>query len=358
MKTVTIVDTSICTDNLGDEIIMDAVNKVVWELFPSAYIYRVPSHEPLSDRTREFVRQSDFCFVGGTNLLSSYMDRDDALWKIGSKDSKYFAVARTVCLGTGWGDYMPSPSAASQRLLHSVLSRELMHAARDSYTRDYLIKIGLDAVCTSCPTMWTLTPDHCSKIPTGRANSAVFTLSAWRRDPEADRAFVEVLRRQYRHLYFFSQMHKDLSYLDSFGLSDVKHIQPTVEAYTHFLESEDVDFVGTRLHGGIRALQKGRRALILSIDNRAAEISKDTGLPVLARNDLAGIERWIEDGAPTRIALPQSAIDEWKEQFSAERVSLLTPISESARRELKNRSLASKSVGSAKRVIKSVLQVN
>ena len=33
MDTIVIVDTSICTDNLGDEIIMDAVNEVVWELF-------------------------------------------------------------------------------------------------------------------------------------------------------------------------------------------------------------------------------------------------------------------------------------------------------------------------------------
>jgi hypothetical protein len=110
-------------------------------------------------------------------------------------------------------------------------------------------------------------------------------------------------------------MRKDLHYLDAFGRTDVSIVNPTVEAYTRFLANEDVDFVGTRLHGGIRALQKGRRALILAVDNRAAEISKDTGLPVLPRTDLAGIEEWIEGGAETRLDLPQQAIEDWRAQF-------------------------------------------
>ena len=48
--------------------------------------------------------------------------------------------------------------------------------------------------------------------------------------------------------------------------------------------------VGTRLHAGIRALQKGNQALILSVDNRATEINKDINIPVISRFDLAQIE--------------------------------------------------------------------
>jgi hypothetical protein len=43
----------------------------------------------------------------------------------------------------------------------------------------------------------------------------------------------------------------------------------------------DVDFVGARLHGGIRALQRGRRTLTIALDNRAREIAGDTGMPVV-----------------------------------------------------------------------------
>jgi hypothetical protein len=64
METIAVVDTSICGDNLGDEIIMDAVNGIVSELFPDAYIFRVPSHEALSDPTSSFLMRSEWCFVG------------------------------------------------------------------------------------------------------------------------------------------------------------------------------------------------------------------------------------------------------------------------------------------------------
>ncbi len=82
------------------------------------------------------------------------------------------------------------------------------------------------------------------------------------------------------------------------------------------LDHEDVDFVGARLHGGIRALQRGRRALIVPVDNRAAEISKSTVLPVASRDEPEAIERWILDPQPTRIVLPWSAIAQWKAQFA------------------------------------------
>jgi len=317
MDTVAIVDTSICTDNLGDEIIMDAVNSVVWELFPKAYILRVPSHEALSDRTRKFVRQADWCFIGGTNLLSSHIHAK-GLWRLDKRAAAAYGSTRTVCLGTGWNNYQAEATPATQALLRTALSSGLVHSVRDSYTAAHLEKVGRRAVTTSCMTTWSLTPEHCRTIPTQRGSSVVFTLSAWRPDVKADRAFVEVLRRHYKRVSFFSQMQDDYDYFRKFGWDDIPVVAVTTEAYNHFLENEDVDFVGTRLHGGIRAMQKGRRALILGIDNRATELGKDTGLPVLQRTDAAGIDAWLERGDPIRPSLPHDAIDRWKAQFRGE----------------------------------------
>ncbi|WP_369726023.1 polysaccharide pyruvyl transferase family protein [Bradyrhizobium sp. LLZ17] len=313
MDSVAVVDTSICTDNLGDEIIMDAVNDVVSELFPKAYVYRVPSHEQLSDRTRRFISDASFCVIGGTNLLSSDI-QPYGLWRVRQTDADVFGATNTVCLGTGWNDYMSTATPATRAILRAALSRQLIHSARDSYTVDHLTAIGAKAVNTSCPTTWSLTPEHCAGIQKSKAPSVIFTLSAWRRDVEADRAFVATLRKFYSKLYFFPQMHDDYEYFRSFGWDD-EIPATTVKEYSRFLESENVDFIGTRLHGGIRALQKKRRALIISIDNRAAEIGKDTGLPVAPRGDLKGIETWIEDQMPTVLHLPQRAIDDWKAQF-------------------------------------------
>lgn len=314
MDTIAIVDTAISTDNLGDEIIMDAVNGVIWDLFPGAYIVRVPSHEALSDRTRKFVREARWCFIGGTNLLSSDI-QPWGLWRLDRDAANAFGSTHTVCLGTGWNDYMSAPTSQTREILSTALSSDLLHSARDSYTRDHLETLGRQALSTSCPTTWSLTPEHCRTIPRSRAPSVVFTLSAWRPDPTADRAFVDLLRRHYGTLYFFPQMQGDYAYFRQFGWDEIEVVATTAEAYTRFLENEVVDFVGTRLHGGIRALQRRQRALILAIDNRATEIGKDIGLPVVARTDIGGIEAWIEQPCETAVTLPQEAIDRWKAQF-------------------------------------------
>jgi hypothetical protein len=93
-------------------------------------------------------------------------------------------------------------------------------------------------------------------------------------------------------------------------------LPPNLRSYTAFLDNEDVDFIGTRLHGGIRAMQKGHRALIIGIDNRATEIGRDTNLPVVQRQDLAAIEAWIDGGRATEIILPMAAIQGWKAQLA------------------------------------------
>lgn len=315
METIAVVDTSICTDNLGDEIIMDAVNDVIAELFPNAYIFRVPSHEALSDRTHKFIDLANFIFIGGTSILSSNI-KPYGNWRLRSEDVRKYGATHTICLGTGCIGYMPAPTLETRNMLLTALSNQFVHSVRDEYTGDHLANVGLAAINTSCPTMWSLTTEHCARIPSTRAPDVVFTLTYWRANIEADRAFVELLRRIYRKIYFFPQQQADWKYFRLFGWEDVRLIRPSVGGYNHFLENEDVDFVGTRLHGGIRALQKQRRALILSVDNRAAELSKDTRLPTAPRADIRAIREWIEGSSPTVIDLPQDAIVKWKMQFT------------------------------------------
>jgi hypothetical protein len=66
-------------------------------------------------------------------------------------------------------------------------------------------------------------------------------------------------------------------------------------------------------------MQLGRNALIIAVDNRAAEIKKDIGLPVVLRDDLHTISCWLAgltDWAP--IELPLDAIKQWKQQFASD----------------------------------------
>jgi polysaccharide pyruvyl transferase WcaK-like protein len=321
MLTISLIDTSLGTDNLGDEIIMDAVEKVVYELFPDAYYYRVPSHDLISDRTRRFVKRSDYTFVGGTNLLSSHMSKKSQ-WRVTWLSTLW--MNRAVCLGVGWNDYSRGATFGSRLLLRRLLDRNAVHSVRDAYTLSRTDEVGVTALNTACPTMWGLTDFHCEGIPREKAEDVVFTLTCWRQDPAADRALIELLRRRYRRVHFFSQQREDYDYLQKFDTTGIRIVTPTTKGYTRLLESEEIDYIGTRLHGGIRALQQGRRTLILGVDNRGFEIHRDTGLPVVARTELGAVEAWIDGSAATTVRLPWAAINQWRRQFSTQSVDLVS----------------------------------
>jgi polysaccharide pyruvyl transferase WcaK-like protein len=314
MRIITLLDTSVASDNLGDEIIMDAVHEVVAEVFPDAYCFRVGTHDYMGEVSRRLLGKSEFCVVGGTNLLDSDMFAKRALWKLTRKDVR--ALPPVLLLGLGWRGYMGPVSRSTRGLLDRILAPRLLHSVRDSYAAEKLAVLKPKVINTACMTMWRLTPDWCAKLPRRRAPAAVTTLTYYRANREADRKMLEVLKARYPTVAFWPQQAEDMAYFESLDMAGVQVIPPRTDAYTRFLETEDVDFIGTRLHGGIRAMQKGHRALIVAVDNRAAEIAKDTDLPVVARDDTAGIEEWIDNGPPIAIRLPEEAIRLWKGQFT------------------------------------------
>jgi Polysaccharide pyruvyl transferase len=309
MKDIAIIDTSIGTDNLGDEIIMDSVNEVIYEMFPDSYIFRVPSHDVLTRKSLGIIKRSSLCFVGGTNILAS------PGWRLRLRDLIFLKNA--ICLGVTWGAPDVQPTRKRRLVLKRILSADEVHSVRDTYTKRLLDLIGIQSVSTSCPTMWKLTSRHCGEIPRKKSSNVLFTLTAYRNDPEADRKMVQILQKNYRTLYFFSQMHADLEYMKRLNVGPVKLISPTVHGYDKILANEDLDFVGSRLHGGIRALQHRKRALIIGIDHRSLEIAKDTDLPVLPRTEIDQLEDWIYGEQPTAIRLPLDEIASWKAQFGS-----------------------------------------
>ena len=304
LKTITVIDTSFGTWNLGDEIIMRAVDDVIHEIFPDARVFRLPSHEALSRRSYYFLRQSDLCLIGGTNILASKG------WRLRWCDSIF--LTNGICFGVAWGGLRSRPSLKDRILLRRVLDGGQIHSVRDRFTKNLLDQIGVVSVSTSCPTMWTLTPEHCADVPQGKARDALFTLTAYRREPSADRTMIEILKRHYRALHFFPQMHGDYEYFRDLNIEGVRVIAPNLRSYDQFLANEDVDYVGSRLHGGIRALQFKKRTLVIGIDGRSAEIANDTGFPVLRREEIRQLETWVNDYVSTRINLPTHNIASWK----------------------------------------------
>jgi polysaccharide pyruvyl transferase WcaK-like protein len=166
--------------------------------------------------------------------------------------------------------------------------------------------------------MWQLTPEHCEEIPCQKGENVVFTLTDYKPSLENDQKLIKILERNYSKIFFWPQGSRDLIYIKTIinSESNIKIIPPTLAAFNELLKkNSSVDFIGTRLHGGIRSLQYGRRSLILSVDNRAKEISKDTNLPVIDRNDHEGIQQWINKKEHTQLNINFNAIGEWRNQW-------------------------------------------
>lgn len=315
MKTVSIVDTTISSFNLGNEIIMDSVNNVINELFPESFLFRIPWEGKLSAKSLRYMAESDFTFFGGTNSLSSHLLRYK---QHGFRLKDLLTFRSLVSLGMGWWSYQNKPDFYSGFFWRTLLSNSCMHSVRDEYTKTMLASIGIkNTLNTSCPTTWSLTESHCAGIPKSKSENVVTTLTDYNPSLDQDKKMLEVLFDSYKSVSIWLQGHKDIlrfkSLLSSFP--DIRLIPPKLSLYDKFLLENQCDYVGTRLHGGIRALQQSRRAIIIYIDNRALEISKDINLNVCARGDLDSISNFANSSIETNINLPTDNIRLWKDQF-------------------------------------------
>jgi polysaccharide pyruvyl transferase WcaK-like protein len=222
-------------------------------------------------------------------------------------------------MGVGWWQYQNKPNSYTESLYKAVLSNKYMHSVRDSYTKKMLASIGINNVInTTCPTLWQLSKEHCATIPTSKAKSVITTLTFYKRNVELDFKLLDILLRNYENVHLWIQGIEDLDYLKEIlpDYERVKLVAPTMEAYNNLLDQDDVEYLGTRLHAGVRAIQKGKRALIVAVDNRAIEISKDTNLNVIDRNDVELVNDFINNEYVTDINLPIDNINAWKAQFA------------------------------------------
>lgn len=128
---------------------------------------------------------------------------------------------------------------------------------------------------------------------------------------------INVLLENFDKVYVWLQGLNDFEYLQKIANIDVLNIIPrNIEAYTKILDEGDIDYVGTRLHAGIHALNRKVRSLILAVDNRATEMGHDFNLPVVQRNiSSEQLKKLIMEDRETKVIIDEKAIDKWKAQF-------------------------------------------
>jgi len=318
-------DNGCLSNNLGDIIIQRAVTRELRNLFGTCDIVRISTHVRMQPKHFENLQDSKYVFVGGSNLLgnSCFYPRERLLrlegfrwrqWSISLCDA--FKIRNAVLIGAGWWRYEGKAGLYTRRILKAALSKDALHSIRDEHTTKKLKKIGMyNVINTGCPTMWTLINIDQTNLPTDKADDVLMTLTCTQPKPEVDAKLIELLLAKYHRVYCWPQGKGDKDYVTSLRFPVIM-LEHSLQSIEDFIRGEkNWDYIGTRLHGGILCLQAKRRTLILRIDNRATEITKDTGLFTVDRNDLASISLWIDGSARTEININREAVDSWRSQF-------------------------------------------
>ena len=317
MEKILLYNPAISTMNTGDEIISDSAVSYIKEMFPRAFYTQISTHLPVSMRYMYYLRDFDYRFVCGTNLLKGNMLLGFRQWDISLLKAPF--VGKSILIGCGWWQYQKYVDLYSQALLKAVMSKEYIHSVRDKYTQEKLKNIGIrNVINTGCPTMWRFSEEFCSDIPVEKANTVVTTLTDYNRDIQKDTEMIDFLSKNYESVYLWIQGVNDYSYYEELQKAAWKNIvivNPGLENYDALLNAEDIEYVGTRLHAGIRALQHKKRTIILAVDNRAIEKKKDFCLPVLPRENIDELKHVTLCKRNTDIHIPKKEIESFLAQF-------------------------------------------
>ncbi len=303
---VGLLDPSRRTRNIGDHVIVESVLREVPELKAAR---RIASHDFPGLREAKGMRASRVLVFAGTNVLGPDMWRHRQFPSIGVLS--LLMRRKTAYLGVGWGAPAEKFDTVTARLLRSSMLPGLPIGVRDTYTLERLRASDVPARFIACPTTWSLP----AELPSWDGiTEVVTTVTDYRPDAEADNALLRELSRRFSRVIIWLQGANDGAYVKSLDLPQNVEVdaESTLEHLGSILDGKG--YLGTRLHGGIHALQQRRPTGIVAVDHRATSLGRDIGLPVTERR--ADIAPGLDDvigaaAAGRRIQLPKTAIEEW-----------------------------------------------
>ena len=324
MKKNILFDTSCGSLNMGDYIICEAVERELDDILKNDFLVKIPTHTPATHFYQNVKRfalykyctEANYKFLAGTNILKYHIFlRPWANFNTNIFNCKPYK--NTILVGAGSDKNSARMDFYAKLLYKTVLSKDYIHSVRDESTKDLLNSLGLKAINTGCPTMWSLNANHCRQIPSNKGRNVIFTVTDYRPDPVNDKQMIECLIRNYEKVYCWIQGAEDYEYLQNIAdLDQIKIVGASLNQYRKALmEIDDLDYVGTRLHAGIFALQNKRRTVVLSVDNRTNDIKETYNFNVVDRSDINSLESMINSSFSTTININEENIRQWKSQF-------------------------------------------
>jgi len=267
MENIILFDPGIRSLNKGDEIIMRSAEKEIERILKNNYVIKCGTHTPVVtfyQNTRfnprsSFYEGAKYKFICGSSLIWKNMFKPRPTFNVNWFNCR--AYKNSILYGCGIGQVKSKGNYYTKKLYDMIFSKKYVHSVRDNKAKEFVESIGdYKAINTGCPTMWRLDKDFCKDITSKKADGVVFTLTDYSKNKSSDKLFLKILEENYKNIYFYPQGAYDLEYLKSItDMKGIRIVSPDVNEYSRFLNQNDVDYVGTRLHGGLFAMQHKKR---------------------------------------------------------------------------------------------------
>lgn len=323
MKKILMFDTSYSTRNMGDYIINESINREMKSLLNNNFVVRTSTHVPIGKWYQKlkvggllkYSYETDLKFLCGTNLFKKTLIKINTDWALNLTTANYYY--NSIAIGCGIeNNTKRNFNPYTNFVYKKILSKNYIHSTRDERTKLFLNKLGFKAINTGCPTMWMLNNEHCSKIPIKKSQNVIFTLTDYCKDLENDQKLIDLLVKKYKKVYFWVQGSGDLEYFNSLSnIENIEIVNPNLESFGKILDIGNIDYVGTRLHAGIYAMQHFVRSIILIVDNRAKDIKETYNIVAVNRSNIEKLSELIDSNFETKIHINEDGIKKWKGQF-------------------------------------------
>lgn len=323
MKKITIFDTSIGSRNVGDQIINKLFEKQMKEILEESFTVKFPTHCPITHfyqntrfcRYYKYIDDSIYKFIVGTNIIHNNLFHPWPTWNINIFNYRPYKNSILVAAGLSTDKF--KINFYTKYLLRHIFSKDICHSTRDEKSKIELEKLGFKAINTGCVTMWGLTQKHCNEIKNEKSDKVIFTLTDYKRDIEKDQQLIDMLNENYKDVYFWIQGDEDYEYMKQMkNIERINIIGPQLKLYEEILEKGNIDYIGTRLHAGLLALNYKVRTIIIIVDNRARDIKETYNLVAVERKDIdKELKKIINSSFKTQININEENIKIWKKQF-------------------------------------------
>ncbi len=315
-------DTSCGSQNMGDYIICESVERELEDILKKDFLVRYATHTPVTHFYQNFsknmiykyCKEAKYKFIAGTNIIQYRMIRPWANWNINIFNMKPYKDC--ILVGAGINPNRKNMDLYTKTLYKKILNKKYIHSVRDEKTKEVLEQLGFKAINTGCATLWMLNEEFCKNIPQNKAENVIFTLTDYCKNKEKDQELINILIKNYKKVFFWVQGSEDLEYFETLdNIKNIVIVGPHLNEYRKTLESNDIDYIGTRLHAGIYAMQKKKRSIILIVDNRARDMKKTYNLVAIERNNIEQLEQMINSKITTNLKINENLIKDWKKQF-------------------------------------------